>query len=64
MVEFESKMERTKMRMIRWICGVSLGERQPSSELGRRTGVDVFVDIIKWSRLGWHGDVERKGDAD
>ena len=26
--ELESKMERTEMRMIRWLCGVSLGERQ------------------------------------
>ena len=45
MVEFESKIERMEMEMIRWMCGVS--ERQTSSELGRRKGVDVFVDIIK-----------------
>ena len=33
--ELESKMERTEMRMIRWLCDVSLKERQPSTELRR-----------------------------
>ena len=34
-VQLELRMERTEMRMIRWMCGVSLKERQPSTELGR-----------------------------
>ena len=31
--ELELRMERTEMRMIRWMCGVSLKETQPSNEL-------------------------------
>ena len=33
-------MERAEMRMIRWMCGVSLKERQLSTELRRRLGVE------------------------
>ena len=40
--ERESKMERTEMRMIRWMCGVSLRERQPSTELRRRLGAKTI----------------------
>ena len=29
----------TEIRMIRWMCGVSLKELQTSTELGRRSGV-------------------------
>ena len=40
--ELESRMERTEMRMIRWMCGLSLRERQPSTELRRRLGVEAI----------------------
>ena len=30
--ELESKMERTEMRMIKWMCRVSLKEIQPTTE--------------------------------
>ena len=62
--ELESKMERTEMRMIRWMCCVSLRERQPSTELRRRLGVEATADVMRRFRLGWHGHVERKDDAD
>ena len=32
-IKFESMMERTEMRMIRWMCGVSRKGRQSSTEL-------------------------------
>ena len=62
--ELESKMERTEMRMIRWMCCVSPRERQPSTELTRGLGVETIGDVMKRCRLGWHGHVERKDDAD
>ena len=53
------------LRMIRWMCGVSLKERQPSTELRRRLGVE---EIGMWWEDSesdwWHGHAERKADAD
>ena len=57
-------MERTEMRMIRWMCGVSLKETQPSTELRRRLGIDAIGDVMRRGRLRWHEHVERKADAD
>ena len=62
--ELDSKMETTEMRMIRWMCDVSLKERQRNTELRKRLGVEVIGNVMRRSRLRWHGHVERKGDAD
>ena len=62
--ELESMMERTEMRMIRWMCGVSLKERQPSTELRRKLDIEAIGDVMRRCRLRWHGHVERKGHAD
>ena len=45
-VEHELKMNRTEMRMIRWMCGVKLNERKISEELGRnlKIGTSQFDD--------------------
>ena len=48
------------MRMIRWMCGVSLKERQPSTELRRRLSVEAIGDVMRRCRLSWHGHGERK----
>ena len=32
-VEHEEKLNRAEMRMIRWICGLSLRDRKTSAEL-------------------------------
>ena len=44
--ELESQMERTEMRMIRWMCRVSLKERQPITEL-RCLGVGAIGDVMR-----------------
>ena len=44
--ELESKMERTEMRMIMWMFGVSLKERQPGTELRRQLGVEATGDLM------------------
>ena len=59
----ESKMERTEMRMIRWMCCICLKERQPSTELGRCIGIEAIGDVMRRGRTRWHGHVERKDDA-
>ena len=48
------------MRMIRWMCGVTLKDRQSSTELRRHPGGGV----MRRGRLRWNGHVERKDDAD
>jgi hypothetical protein len=61
-VEHESKLETTNMRMIRWMCGVSLRDRVPSEELrGARVGVKPVSDVCRRNRLRWFRHVERKG---
>ncbi len=57
---------KTEMRMIRWMCGVSLKERQPSSGLRRRLGVEAIGDVMRLRRfrLRLHSHVERKDYAD
>ena len=56
---------KTEMRMIRWMCGVSLKERQPSTELQTLVSVEAIVDVMRrCSRLRWHRHVQRNGDAD
>jgi len=38
-------LQRAKMRMVRWMCGVKLQTRFPSKLLRERLGLD---DIIFW----------------
>ena len=45
--ELESNMESTEMRMIRWMCRVSQREKQPSTELRRRLGVEAIGDVMR-----------------
>ena len=60
----EAEMERTEVRMIRWMCRVSLRERQPSTELRRCLGTEANGDVMIRCRLRWHAHVKRKDDAD
>ena len=55
-----SDMVMTEMRMIRWMCGVSLRERHSSTELERGIVVEATVDVMIRCRLRWHGPVECK----
>ncbi len=57
--EHEAKLERTEMRMIRWMCGVSLRERKTSAELREWIGVEAVGDVMRRNRLRWFGHVER-----
>ena len=56
-------MERTEMRTIRWMCGVSLKE-SPAQNCEDPVGVEANGDVMRRDRLRWHRYVERKGDAD
>jgi hypothetical protein len=62
--EHESKLETTDMRMIRWICGVSLRDKHTSLELRSRLGVKAVGEVCWRNRLRWFGHAERKVDDD
>ena len=56
----ESMLERTEIRMVRWMCGTSLREEKTSDELRDRMGVEAIGSVLKRNRLGWFDHVERK----
>ena len=48
----ESKLERTEMKVLRWIMGISLPERFETDEIRRRAGVVVKItEVIRETRL-------------
>ena len=59
----EGILERTEMRMLRWILGVSLMERIESEEIRKRLGVCKITDKARESRLRWYGHVVRSDEA-
>ena len=63
-VEHEEKLNRAEMRMIRWMCGVSLRDRKTSAELRQKMGVEAIADVVRRGRLRWYGHVVRKEEND
>ena len=50
--------------MIRWMCGVTLKDRCKSEELRKRLDIEDVADVVRKSRLGWFGHLERKHEGD
>ena len=50
-VDFGLKIERTEMRMIRWMCGVSMKDRRTSEELRKLVGVQPITTVIRRGKL-------------
>ena len=63
-LEQSGRLECMEMRMVRWMCGVSLRHRVPSAELRERMGIESVSDAVKWNRLRWLGHVLQKDDDD
>ena len=57
------RLERNDMRMIRWMCGVTLRDRKSSEELRQRLGVESIRECIRKGRLRWFGHIERREDS-
>ena len=62
--ELEAKLERAEMRMVSWMCGVSLREKKTNAELRDSMGIEKFSDVMRHSRLRWMGHVLRKEEND
>ena len=64
LVDVGWKFERAEMKMIRWMCGISLKDRRTNKELRWPVGVETIKTCIISGRLRWYGHVMRKGDED
>jgi hypothetical protein len=60
----EQRFERTEMRMVRWMSGVSLIERKTSVELRDMMGIEAVSSVVRRNRLRWLGHVLRKDEDD
>src|SRR5664279_3021296 len=56
--------ERAERMMIRWMCEVTLKDRNSSEELRERLGIVSVSDKVCQGRLRWFGYVERKDTDD
>ncbi len=52
------------MRMVRWMCGVSLLDHIRSEDLRKRMGILGIEEMLRRARLRWFGHVMRKEDDD
>ena len=56
----EELLERTEMRMLRWMLGVSLKDRRRNMDIRRAVGVTCITDKVREARLRWYGHVRRR----
>ena len=60
----EGLLERTEMRMVRWIAGISLLERRESHDIRRMCGVCNVVEKAREARLRYYGHVVRREEEE
>ena len=46
--------------IVRWMCGVSLRDREPSVDMYSLRGVQSLKDLVRRGRLRWFGHLERR----
>ena len=44
-------LERTEQMMVRWVCGVSLKDRERSVDLYSLLGIQSVADLVRHGRL-------------
>ena len=60
----EERLERTEMRMLRWILGLTLRDKKRNDDIRRILGVACITDKVREARLRWYGHVQRREDDD
>ena len=60
----QNLLERTEMRMLRWMMGIKRIEKIGTEVVRARAGVANISENIREARLSWLGHVERKPDED
>lgn len=60
----ERKLERTEMRMLRWIMGTSLRDHLGNEEVRGRAGVECITEVIRKAKLRWSVHLVRRDDEE
>jgi len=60
----EERLERTKMRMLQWILGLTLRDRKRNDDIRRILGVEYITDKVREARMRWYGHVQRREEDD
>ena len=60
-IEDIRKMQRSEMRMLRWMTGVSLSEKKSNECVRSMLAIDV-AEVMRRNRLRWFGHVERRDE--
>ena len=56
------KMQRSEVRMLRWMAGVSLSERKSNECVRNMLAIDDIAEVMRRNRLRWFGHVERRDE--
>ena len=56
-------MNKTEMRMLRWIQGVSLREHKINEEIREAATVQPIATHLMQKRLSWYGHVRRRDES-
>ena len=56
------RLSRNDNAMVRWICSTRLSDRVSSEHLRNRLAICSIEDAVSWSRLRWHGHVQRMSE--
>ena len=59
----EMLMNKTEMRMLRWVQGVSLREHTINEEIREAATVQPIAAHLMQKRLRWYGHVRRRGES-
>ncbi len=59
----EMRMNKTEMRMLRWIKGVSLREHKRNEEIREAATVQPIATHLMQKRLRWYGHVIRRDES-
>ena len=62
MIEDIRKLQRSEMRMLRWMTGVSLSKRKSNKCVRSMLAIDDVAEVMRRNRLRWFGHVERRDE--
>jgi len=56
----QERLERTRMKMLRWILGLTLKDRKRNDDVRHIIGVACITDKVREARLRWYGHIQRR----
>ena len=61
-IEDIMKIQRSEMRMLRWMAGLSLSESKSNECVRSMLAIDDIAEVMQRNRLRWFGHVERRDE--